>query len=155
MVFVLLVTTIVGTVLDVLEKVVAHPGGVIYLLADALPGFSNFYINYLMLGCLMHVFDLLRPSSLAKYLVARVRGEEPIDARRASEPEDSRCKTGGETDTATPYNSLMSDPDCLRYPVATTTKLGWAVVGWGQREPDFLCFGSVSASCIGVVLGFH
>ncbi|CAE7757141.1 unnamed protein product [Symbiodinium necroappetens] len=89
-VFVLLVTAIVGTILDVLAKVLAHPGEVIYLLADALPGFSNFYINYLMLGCLLHVFDLLRFVQLAKYLLARfARGDnDPSEARKASEPED-------------------------------------------------------------------
>lgn len=32
-----------------LEKLVAHPGEVVYILADALPGFSNFYINYIFL----------------------------------------------------------------------------------------------------------
>ena len=41
-----------------------------------------------MLGCLLHVFDLVRCASLAKYLLARVRGGDPSDARRASEPED-------------------------------------------------------------------
>eukprot|EP00913_Durusdinium_trenchii_P003476 g3218.t1 len=41
MVFVLLVTTIVGTILNVLEKILAHPGEVVYILADALPGFSE------------------------------------------------------------------------------------------------------------------
>ncbi|CAJ1378997.1 unnamed protein product [Effrenium voratum] len=87
-VFVLLVTTIVGTFLNVLEKMLAHPGEIIYLLADALPGFSNFYINYIMLSCFLQVFDLLRTAPLAKYIFHRLRGADPEEARAQSEPED-------------------------------------------------------------------
>ena len=28
---------------------------VVYILADALPGFSNFYINYILLSCFLQV----------------------------------------------------------------------------------------------------
>lgn len=88
LVFILLVTTIVGTVLNVLEKLLAHPGEVVYILADALPGFSNFYINYILLSCFLQVFDLLRTMNLAKYLFWRGRNADPDEARDLSEPED-------------------------------------------------------------------
>eukprot|EP00435_Cladocopium_sp_Y103_P001057 s1121_g1.t1 len=88
LVFILLVTTIVGTVLNVLEKLLAHPGEVVYILADALPGFSNFYINYILLSCFLQVFDLLRTMNLAKYLFWRGRNADPDEARHLSEPED-------------------------------------------------------------------
>jgi len=88
LVFVLLVTTIVGTILNVLEKLMAHPGEVVFILADALPGFSNFYINYILLSSFLQVFDLLRTVNLAKYLFWRSRRIEPEEARSLSEPED-------------------------------------------------------------------
>ncbi|CAK9063390.1 unnamed protein product [Durusdinium trenchii] len=88
MVFVLLVTTIVGTILNVLEKILAHPGEVVYILADALPGFSDFYINYILLSCFLQVFDLLRTVNLAKYVFYRSRNVEEDEARQLSEPED-------------------------------------------------------------------
>lgn len=59
---VLLVTTIAGSIFNVLSAIIEHPGSAVELLADSIPARQNFFINYIMLSAFMlQALGLLRP----------------------------------------------------------------------------------------------
>jgi hypothetical protein len=50
----------------------AHPSDQgVYILADALPGFSNFYINYILLSCFLQVRQKNEEEIRGKWFVCR------------------------------------------------------------------------------------
>eukprot|EP00930_Biecheleria_cincta_P001825 TRINITY_DN102916_c0_g1_i1.p1 TRINITY_DN102916_c0_g1~~TRINITY_DN102916_c0_g1_i1.p1 ORF type:complete len:816 (-),score=140.72 TRINITY_DN102916_c0_g1_i1:43-2439(-) len=86
--FVLLVTSLGRTLIGSIFAIIKQPTAALVLLSRKLPQSSNFYINYIMLGCLLQTFELLRIIQLAKYFLNRLQGFKPEEARMLAEPED-------------------------------------------------------------------
>lgn len=86
--FVLLVTSLGRTLISSIWAIVKQPTEALTLLSGKLPQSSNFYINYILLGCLLQAIELLRVTQLAKYFLSRLQGFKPEEARSRADPED-------------------------------------------------------------------
>jgi len=84
--FVLLVTAIDQSFLRAFEDILENPKGTLKMLAISLPGASNFYMSYLVLGWLTLALGIIRIGPLFGYLLHPTQDSE--QARRAAEPEN-------------------------------------------------------------------
>lgn len=95
--FILLITAMVGNVLDTLKTVTDSPMQVFFLLAESLPLASDFYLNYQVIIWTTHIWELMRFAPFVKFLALRsVCSTER--ARSLAEPEDQNyygigCRT--------------------------------------------------------------
>lgn len=85
--FVVLVKAITHSLLTTIQAVLEHPRSAFLLLGSSLPSCSHFYLNFLVLGWLAMMIQLLRPSNLSRYIFFRQAFNEK-EARKRSEPED-------------------------------------------------------------------
>lgn len=86
-VFVVFITTIVGSIQRTLLAIIEHPQEIPVLLATTLPQASHFYVSYIVLCCFTQVLELPRLIVWLKYLIHRCT-RDPESARLKSEPED-------------------------------------------------------------------
>jgi len=85
--FVVLITAIGGSLADTLKAVLETPSKVPFLLAEALPVSTHFYMKYLVLQWATPAIGMLRIVQLVKFVLFRaIWGDE--QAKVLSEPED-------------------------------------------------------------------
>eukprot|EP00441_Pelagodinium_beii_P019945 CAMPEP_0197659876 /NCGR_PEP_ID=MMETSP1338-20131121/49546_1 /TAXON_ID=43686 ORGANISM="Pelagodinium beii, Strain RCC1491" /NCGR_SAMPLE_ID=MMETSP1338 /ASSEMBLY_ACC=CAM_ASM_000754 /LENGTH=827 /DNA_ID=CAMNT_0043237037 /DNA_START=119 /DNA_END=2602 /DNA_ORIENTATION=- len=84
--FILLVTTFTQGVMSTLWLVAQQPTHIVHLLATSLPTASHFYVNYLVVGWLSCIYELIRLFPLLKFISYKEHmGSE--EARQKAETE--------------------------------------------------------------------
>mmetsp|Transcript_11298 Transcript_11298/g.30791 ORF Transcript_11298/g.30791 Transcript_11298/m.30791 type:complete len:800 (-) Transcript_11298:120-2519(-) len=85
--FVLLVTAVGNSILSRVVSIYDHPASVFYMLSDALPTATNFYLNFMLVQTMQHAVNLTRYVQVAKYWSFRalLGADRAVDL---SEPED-------------------------------------------------------------------
>lgn len=87
-VFVVLVTAVGSSLIEVAKQVMDRPSALLGLLADTLPSASHFYLTYIVVQWVAHSVNLLRYMNLVKYILARLAFFDARQAKEMSEPED-------------------------------------------------------------------
>eukprot|EP00930_Biecheleria_cincta_P077439 TRINITY_DN64736_c0_g1_i1.p1 TRINITY_DN64736_c0_g1~~TRINITY_DN64736_c0_g1_i1.p1 ORF type:complete len:807 (-),score=129.69 TRINITY_DN64736_c0_g1_i1:205-2625(-) len=87
-VFVLLITAVGSSFVEVAKQVMDRPSALFSLLADTLPSATHFYLNFIVAQWVTHSLNLLRYMNLAKYIMARLAYFDDRQAKEMSEPED-------------------------------------------------------------------
>merc|ERR1719419_1076938 len=69
--FVVLVTAVGASLVGRIMFLIKHPTEVSGMLADSLPTATHFYLNYLLMQCVVHAVSITRYFQIAKYLICR------------------------------------------------------------------------------------
>jgi hypothetical protein len=87
--FVLMVTVFAKSIFATFSEVVQHPGELMHLMAEHMPGATHFYMDFLMIQWWDQAKALTRPAQLVKfYLFKYLFKCTDTDAKVMSEPED-------------------------------------------------------------------
>jgi len=87
-VFVVLISAIGDSLFKTAVSVMKKPHTLMGMLAETVPNFATFYLNYLLVQMGVDAFALVRFSQLGKFIMFKGTGYSQEDAQAAAEPED-------------------------------------------------------------------
>jgi len=145
LIFVVLVTSLGGTLIGRLKELIMRPFSGLTLLAESLPHFTHFYLNYMLMQWVIHFLNLTRYIQLIKYFIWRaVVG--PERAVVLTEPEDQDYYGIGSRSAQWTINLVIGIVFCTLCPLVTIftfvnfffTRVvyGYLVVFAEIRKPD-------------------
>lgn len=145
LIFVVLVTSLGGTLVGRIRELVERPLSCLTLLADSLPHFTHFYLNFMLMQWVIHALNLTRYIQLIKYWIWRaVVG--PERAVVLTEPEDQDYYGIGSRSAQWTINLVIGIVFCTLTPLITIftfinffiTRVvyGYLVVFAETRKPD-------------------
>eukprot|EP00930_Biecheleria_cincta_P047925 TRINITY_DN33321_c0_g1_i1.p1 TRINITY_DN33321_c0_g1~~TRINITY_DN33321_c0_g1_i1.p1 ORF type:complete len:777 (-),score=113.78 TRINITY_DN33321_c0_g1_i1:11-2341(-) len=144
-VFVLLITTIGGSLMATAIELESNPNSAIRLLSSTLPKEGHFFMSFLLMKCSGPAVHLVRIVNLMKYRYY-TRSMMPEKAKQLAEPEDEDCQGIGARSAEVSFAMVLALVFCTLVPLITLVAIPYFLscrIFWGyltafaeDRKPD-------------------